>query len=71
MLPYPLLSDHPDLNVIRSYGVLSTTRQNSAWRAFFLLDQQGIVRQRWLPGDRAVFPSEAILQAVREIVGKP
>ena len=57
--------------MIRSYGVLSTASQNSAQRAFFLLDQQGTVRQRWLPGDRAVLPSEPILQAVREIAGKP
>ena len=70
-LPYPLLSDHPDLKVIRSYGVLSSTHQNSAQRAFFLVDQQGIVRQRWLPGDGTVLPSEPILRAVREIAGKP
>ena len=70
-LPYPLLSDHPDLKVIRSYGVLSTAYQNSAQRAFFLVDQQGIVRQRWLPGDGAVLPSEPILQAARQIAGKP
>lgn len=57
--------------MIRSYGVLSTAHQNSAQRAFFLVDQQGIVRQRWLPGDGTVFPSETILQAVRAIAGKP
>ena len=42
-----------------------------AKRSFFLIDQQGIVRGRWIGGDLDVFPSEMILQAVREMVGKP
>jgi peroxiredoxin len=68
-LPYPLLSDFPDLSVIRRYGVLAPS-QMDARRAFFLVDQQGIVRQRWLPEDRTVLPSEPILDAVRAISGK-
>ncbi len=37
-----------------------------------LVDQQGIVRQRWLTGggEDVTFPTEPILQAVQEIVGK-
>lgn len=65
-LPYPLLSDSPELKVIRSYGVLATNGKD-ARRAFFLVDQSGTVRQRWLPGDRTVFPSETILGVVRAI----
>jgi alkyl hydroperoxide reductase subunit AhpC len=55
--------------VIRSYGVLAAN-QKDARRAFFLVDQQGAVRQRWLPGDQTVFPSETILAAVRAIAAR-
>jgi peroxiredoxin len=65
-LPYPLLSDSPELKVIRSYGVLAPN-QKDARRAFFLIDQQSVVREKWLPGDRTVFPSETVLAAVRAI----
>ncbi len=68
-LPYPILSDFPELNVIRRYGVLASSKMDTR-RAFFLVDQQGIVRQRWLPEDRTVLPSEPILDAVRATVGK-
>jgi peroxiredoxin len=68
-LPYPLLSDAPDSKVIRSYGVLDSN-QKDAQRAFFLVDQQGVVRQRWLPGAFTVLPSQAILEAVRKIAEK-
>lgn len=56
--------------MIRRYGVLSPS-QTYAERAFFLIDQQGIVRNRWLADSGAVFPSEPILKAVRSIAGKP
>jgi peroxiredoxin len=79
-LPYPLLSDST-LSVIKAYGVLygATEGKNEyphnvgriAKRSFFLIDQQGIVRGRWVGGDLDVFPSEMILQAVREMVEKP
>jgi peroxiredoxin len=70
-LPYPLLSDFPDLTVIRRYGVLSPS-QTYAQRAFFLIDQEGVIRQRWLTGggEDVVLPSEPILKAVREIADK-
>jgi peroxiredoxin len=52
-LPHPLLSDYPDLKVIRSYGVLqhylAEPSRLTARRAFFLIDQEGIVREKWLP----------------------
>lgn len=69
-LPYPLLSDFPEMKVIRSYGVLSEKRQITARRSFFLVDQEGIVRQKWLPDENAVFSSEPILDAVRAIPKK-
>jgi peroxiredoxin len=68
-LPYPLLSDFPDSKVIRSYGVLDSN-QKDARRAFFLVDQQGVVRQRWLPDPSSVLPSLTILDEVRKIAGK-
>jgi hypothetical protein len=58
------------------YG--TTERKNNpdleglgAERAFFLVDQQGIVRGRWIGEDLAVFPNEVLLKAVGEITGKP
>ena len=42
-----------------------------ARRAFFLIDKQGVVRGQWLADDSAVFASEPILQAAREIAEKP
>ena len=72
-LPHPLLSDHPDLKVSWSYGVLQhkpiDPSQLAARRAFFLIDQQGIVR--WLAGGAEFVPSDPILQAARQITGKP
>jgi peroxiredoxin len=73
-LEHPLLSDHPDLKVIRSYGVLQhyviEPSRLTARRAFFLIDQEGIVRGRWLPEKQAeLFPSEPIIERVREITG--
>ena len=75
-LPHPLLSDYPDLKVIREYGVvqhyLNDPSRLSARRAFFLIDQEGIVRAKWLPEvQSALFPSDPILEKVRELTGKP
>jgi len=70
-LPYPLLSDFPGLKTIRSYGVLSEQRAITARRSFFLVDQHGIVRGKWLPDvEAAVFPSETVLEAVRALAKK-
>ena len=69
-LPFPLLSDFPELKAIRSYGVLHAS-PIMARRAFFLIDTQGVVRGRWLADDSATFASEPILQVAREIAGKP
>jgi peroxiredoxin len=70
-LPYPLLSDFPDLKVIKSYGGLNPSRPMTiAQRYFFLIDQQGIVRGKWPGKADEVFPSEPILKAAQEISGK-
>jgi peroxiredoxin len=84
-LPYPLLSDSPDLQVIRNYGVLWPDQigpkrdgdvmiehrpNTAARRAFFLVDQRGIVRGKWLIANNAVFPSVDILKVARELTGK-
>jgi peroxiredoxin len=84
-LPYPLLSDSPALQVIRTYGVLWPDQigplkdsgvvvehrpNTAARRALFLVDQQGIVRGKWLVANDAVFPSEALLKAARAMTGK-
>lgn len=68
-LPYPLLSDFPELKVIRSYGVLHPTGV-IAQRSFFLVDKQGRVRGKWLARLDEVFPTDPILKAAREIAGK-
>jgi alkyl hydroperoxide reductase subunit AhpC len=71
-VPYPLLSDAPELKTIRQYGILSAPK-TYAYRSFFLVDEKGIVRQQWLlgpAGDNTVMPSESILKAIREIRGK-
>ena len=69
-LPYPLLSDFPDLKAIKAYDRLAPN-QVHAQRAFFLVDQQGILRGRWPARGDEVFSSEPILKAAQEITGKP
>jgi peroxiredoxin len=69
-LPYPLLSDYPDLETMRRYGVLAFSGRYPH-RFFFLIDQQGIVRGRWRGEDSGVFSNEPLLKAVEEIAGKP
>ncbi len=76
-MPYPLLSDFPDLKVTQQYAGLSRNptlvKLGIPERAFFLIDKQGIIRQWWLVkgGEDIVFSSEPLLKAAREIAGKP
>jgi len=70
-LPYPLLSDHPELKVIRNYPGVQThkkTKRLVARRGFFVIDKNGVVRGKWL--FKGVFPSETILRKVRDLEGK-
>jgi peroxiredoxin len=69
-LPYPLLSDYPELEIMRRYGVLAFSGLYPH-RFFFLIDQQGIIRERWRGEDSGVFSNEPLLKAVEEIAGKP
>ena len=78
-LPYPLLSDL-GLKVTRSYGVLYGSvgkvedpelKDLIAKRAFFLVDQRGIVRGKWIGEDLVVFPSDVLLKTAQEMGGKP
>jgi glutaredoxin-dependent peroxiredoxin len=69
-LPYPLLSDFPDLKVVQRYAGLEDFKVTAARRGFFLIDQRGIVRGRWFGDASTVFPSEAILAKAREIAGR-
>ncbi len=70
-LPFPLLSDFPDLKVIRSYGGLNPQwAAMTAQRWFWLIDREGIVRGQWRGETSEVFPTEAILKAARGLAGK-
>ena len=70
-LPYPLLSDFSDRNVIRSYGVLNE-KWMTAYRSFFLIDPQGILRKKWIienPATTVVY-SPTLLKDIEQIIGK-
>ena len=79
-LPYPLLSDR-GLQVARKYDVLygSTGAKVEypgnegvgAGRAFFLVDQRGIVRGKWIGEDLGVFSNDVLLKAAQEVAEKP
>lgn len=68
-LPYPLLSDSPELKVTRDYGVLAPAGTH-ARRAFFLIDRNRVVHGKWIIAGHEVLPSETILKAARDLVGK-
>ena len=68
-LTYPLLSDHPHLEVIQHYGVLKHiggAKRPVARAAYFLIDTKGIVRGKWLGEPGKVFPNATLLQGVHE-----
>lgn len=52
-------------------GIQLTQDRIGASQAFFLIDKQGIVRGRWLPGDRKPISSEEMLEMARSLAGKP
>jgi peroxiredoxin len=70
-LSYPLLSDYPDLKVIRQYGVLTHTgeaKRPVARGSYFLIDKQGIIRGVWMhPEGQDIFPSEPFLEAAQQL----
>lgn len=68
-LSYPLLSDHPDLGVTHRYDMLKRigkAKQPVARGAYFLIDQQGIIRGKWINPPGEVFPNDTLLQAAQE-----
>ena len=70
-LPFPLLSDYPDRKLMRSYGVLNE-KNMLAFRSFFLIDPQGIIRKKWIieNGGTTVMYSDTLLRDIREVLGK-
>lgn len=70
-LPFPLLSDFPGRNTMKSYGVLNE-KMMTANRSFFLIDPQGVVRKKWMienPVTTVVY-SQTLLRDIQEIVAK-
>ena len=68
-LPFPLLSDYPELKVIRNYPGVQThkkTKQLVAKRSFFVIDKHGILRGKWVVKNTDLMPSETILNAMRK-----
>ena len=71
--PFPFLSDHPELEVSRSYAGLQPhptdpTRQ-VARRALFLIDKQGMVRGKWQGETEDMLPADEVLKVAHEIAG--
>ncbi len=68
-LSYPLLSDHPDLDVIRRYDIMKRigeAKQPVARGSYFLIDKNGIVRGKWINPPGEVFPNTILLKAAED-----
>ena len=78
-LPYALLSDDT-MAVAKSYKVVyghtpgktdyPHLKDKIAKRYFFLIDRDGIVRGKWLGENLAVFPTEVVLKAARDLTAR-
>jgi peroxiredoxin Q/BCP len=68
-----LLKEGTDLApvMLPGKGVQLQRDRIGASQAFFLIDKQGIVRGRWLPGDMRPFSSEEMLEMARRLAGTP
>ncbi len=51
----------------RARSTTRTCKGKIAKRYFFLIDRDGIVRGKWLGEDLAVFPTEVLLKAARDL----
>ena len=72
-LPYPLLSDYPDLTVIRQYDVMKRIGESHrpvARGGYFLIDKHGILRGRWLPPAGTIFSNKELLDMARDLEKK-
>jgi peroxiredoxin len=71
--PFPFLSDHPALQVIRRYAGVqphpSDPTRQVARRALFLIDKQGIVRGKWQAETEEMLPADEVMQVAHEIAG--
>jgi mycoredoxin-dependent peroxiredoxin len=71
--PFPFLSDHPELQVIRSYAGLqphpSDPTRQVARRALFLIDKQGIVRGKWQGETGDMLPADEVMKVAQDIAG--
>jgi hypothetical protein len=38
---------------------------------FFLVDKQGIVREKWIGEDLGVFPNEVLLKGAQQVAERP
>jgi len=66
---YPLLSDSPDLKVMKAYGVLNEARR-LANRSYVITDKEGIVRYkntRPTGGKQHLLTTEEILKELKKI----
>jgi len=57
---------------MRAYGVLNE-KTMTAFRSFFLIDPQGILRRKWIvenPSTTVVY-SDTLLRDIHEVMGKP
>ena len=64
---FPLLSDHPDLKMIKAYGVADEERR-TAKRSYFIIDKQGIVRfKKIMPSNRDLLPNDELLAELKKI----
>jgi peroxiredoxin len=71
-LPYPLLSDFPRLETIRTYGVSGQIGAvPTAKRAYFIIDKQGIVRFKGVMDTinpkMPIYPNQVLLDGLEKI----
>ena len=66
-LPFPLLSDFPDMKTIQAYGVYNAERK-LALRSYFIVDKEGVVRyKRVLKQGEDLIPNEALIAEVKKL----
>ncbi|HET8580183.1 MAG TPA: redoxin domain-containing protein, partial [Nitrospiraceae bacterium] len=71
-LPYPLLSDFPNLETVKKFGVENTIgKVTTAKRSYFLVDKKGIVRFKRIMSpanpEAPFLANEVLLEEIRKI----
>ncbi|MBI3990251.1 MAG: redoxin domain-containing protein, partial [candidate division NC10 bacterium] len=69
-LPFPLLSDFPQREIMKKYDVLVTEGilAGLAKRSYFIIDKNGILRwKKILENPRELVPNEDLLAALQKI----